>query len=421
MHHTAAADLKDLGITLMDYDRMSLTGDDKLGTVTVDLSAAIDKPHENVEFAELAVQKPGKGTLLVRATFVPGKPQIRGGDNLELGEDDPEHIDETITEAEQVCATSHHLIVSRRISSCTSPISSYLALSVCPPLTRLCAPAPCALPTQERLHGTLRVQLLSASNLLAADKGGTSDPYVKLTTMKGAVHKSAVVKKTLNPVWSEQTFEWTGTKTAMGLLELSVFDRDFGSAADDRLGSATINLAAAGVFDESAGVSSRRDLEATLNTRGTVQLRALWTVTADERIGGVTLDELKSSSEEQFLAECAPHHTARGATWHARPLTLAARATPSIEPLAARHVLQVRRGRWAPLQPGVAQATYAVGENPSCLHPRQRARHDGRRARSHRGGLGRHVRPVREAHLCAGGVPHLDGAQDGQSGLGGDV
>ena len=171
----------------------------------------------------------------------------------------------------------------------------------------------------EQSYGTLRVTLLSASGLLAADKGGKSDPYVKLT-LDGRTQKSAVVKKTLSPVWNAD-FEWTGDKVRlpslssssshllssshtssshlllsppsltssshptpmthgmmmtwqvrMGLLELSAFDWDFGKK-DDPLGSATVNLAAAGVYDEGAGSTT---LDAPLNTKGSVLLRAVW-------------------------------------------------------------------------------------------------------------------------------------------------
>ena len=36
----------------------------------------------------------------------------------------------------------------------------------------------------------------------AADRGGTSDPYVKLS-LAGQQHKSKTIKKTLDPVWNE--------------------------------------------------------------------------------------------------------------------------------------------------------------------------------------------------------------------------
>ena len=38
--------------------------------------------------------------------------------------------------------------------------------------------------------------------------------------------KSSVVKKTLDPIWSNATFEWSGLKMQMGMLELVVMDYD---------------------------------------------------------------------------------------------------------------------------------------------------------------------------------------------------
>ena len=54
--------------------------------------------------------------------------------------------------------------------------------------------------------GTLTVQLISASGLVALDLGGKSDPYVTLS-VGSQKHKSAVKKKSCDPVWHEtQTF-----------------------------------------------------------------------------------------------------------------------------------------------------------------------------------------------------------------------
>jgi Ca2+-dependent lipid-binding protein len=51
------------------------------------------------------------------------------------------------------------------------------------------------------------VTLLGAKNLKAADKSGTSDPFVKFTVNGDVVHKSLTIKKTLNPVWKDESFE----------------------------------------------------------------------------------------------------------------------------------------------------------------------------------------------------------------------
>lgn len=49
--------------------------------------------------------------------------------------------------------------------------------------------------------------LLNAKSLKAADKTGTSDPFVKFIVNGETVYKSAVIKKTLDPVWKDEKFE----------------------------------------------------------------------------------------------------------------------------------------------------------------------------------------------------------------------
>ena len=55
-------------------------------------------------------------------------------------------------------------------------------------------------------QGQLTVTLLDAKELMAADKSGTSDPYVVFTVNGERVHKSATIKKSLNPSWKNETF-----------------------------------------------------------------------------------------------------------------------------------------------------------------------------------------------------------------------
>jgi len=51
--------------------------------------------------------------------------------------------------------------------------------------------------------GNLTVTLVRAKSLIAADRGGSSDPYVVFRVNGKDVHKSEVVKKTLNPEYNE--------------------------------------------------------------------------------------------------------------------------------------------------------------------------------------------------------------------------
>jgi Ca2+-dependent lipid-binding protein len=52
--------------------------------------------------------------------------------------------------------------------------------------------------------------VIEARNLIAADAGGTSDPYVEITLpslkdpKKPKTEKTKAIKKTLNPKWNEK-------------------------------------------------------------------------------------------------------------------------------------------------------------------------------------------------------------------------
>lgn len=97
--------------------------------------------------------------------------------------------------------------------------------------------------------GTLRVEVLDAADLPAADRNGFSDPYCKFylgdekekEKEKGLlVYETKVQKKTLHPAWNEY-FE-TPIKSRIGAgFHVNVYDWDFGGSAD-WLGAAPIDL-----------------------------------------------------------------------------------------------------------------------------------------------------------------------------------
>ena len=93
--------------------------------------------------------------------------------------------------------------------------------------------------------GELKIVLLRAHDLLAADKGGKSDPYAKLTVRWGArfiTSKSSVVKKTLHPEWRE-LFAFDNVD-ASARLSIVLMDEDKGLLdKDDPLGQADISIA----------------------------------------------------------------------------------------------------------------------------------------------------------------------------------
>jgi Ca2+-dependent lipid-binding protein len=104
------------------------------------------------------------------------------------------------------------------------------------------------IPTQMKLDpmesinnmGTLRVDVLDAAELPAADRNGFSDPYCKFRLADETIFKTKVQKKTLHPAWNE--FFETPIKTRIGAnFHVDVYDWDFGDKAD-WLGASPIEL-----------------------------------------------------------------------------------------------------------------------------------------------------------------------------------
>ncbi|EOA86535.1 uncharacterized protein SETTUDRAFT_114861 [Exserohilum turcica Et28A] len=89
-------------------------------------------------------------------------------------------------------------------------------------------------------QGTLRVDVLDAADLPAADRNGFSDPYCKFILNDKEVYKTKTQKKTLHPAWNEYFEVPVRSRTAADFL-VNVFDWDFGDKADF-LGRANINL-----------------------------------------------------------------------------------------------------------------------------------------------------------------------------------
>ncbi|KAI1283289.1 C2 domain-containing protein [Xylaria sp. FL0933] len=88
--------------------------------------------------------------------------------------------------------------------------------------------------------GNLRVDVLDAADLPAADSNGKSDPYIKFELNGVEVFKSKTQKKTLNPVWNE-FFEVAVPSRTAAKFQCKVYDYDFADKPDF-LGGAHINL-----------------------------------------------------------------------------------------------------------------------------------------------------------------------------------
>lgn len=88
--------------------------------------------------------------------------------------------------------------------------------------------------------GTLRLDILDADDLPAADRNGFSDPYCKFNLNGKEIYKTKTQKKTLHPAWNEY-FECPIKSRTAANFRVSVMDWDMGDK-DDLLGEAMINL-----------------------------------------------------------------------------------------------------------------------------------------------------------------------------------
>lgn len=89
-------------------------------------------------------------------------------------------------------------------------------------------------------QGILRVNVIGAKNLLAADRGGKSDPNVTFSLNGRKVFKSETIKKTVNPTWNEQ-FETVVPSRCASQFEFLVSDWNTVGSSDP-LGGGVIDL-----------------------------------------------------------------------------------------------------------------------------------------------------------------------------------
>ena len=88
--------------------------------------------------------------------------------------------------------------------------------------------------------GVLRVDVMDAAELPAADRNGYSDPYCKFKLNGKEVYKTKIQKKTLHPAWNEFFEVQVPSRTAAD-FKVDVYDWDFGEKAD-HLGAAVLDL-----------------------------------------------------------------------------------------------------------------------------------------------------------------------------------
>ncbi|TGZ53312.1 Uncharacterized protein DBV15_04315 [Temnothorax longispinosus] len=85
----------------------------------------------------------------------------------------------------------------------------------------------------------LRLHIRRGANLVAMDRGGASDPYVKVKCSGRLLHKSRTVHRDLNPVWDESIT--LPIEDPFQPLTIKVFDYDWG-LQDDFMGAALLDL-----------------------------------------------------------------------------------------------------------------------------------------------------------------------------------
>ncbi|EKX38147.1 hypothetical protein GUITHDRAFT_77473, partial [Guillardia theta CCMP2712] len=86
----------------------------------------------------------------------------------------------------------------------------------------------------------LKITVLRAKELMAADRGGTSDPYVKIH-IGDDQHKTQVIKRSLAPTWNETfTFDFEDGEISSELL-VECYDYDM-IGSHDYIGSTSLDI-----------------------------------------------------------------------------------------------------------------------------------------------------------------------------------
>ncbi|XP_055687103.1 multiple C2 and transmembrane domain-containing protein isoform X2 [Lutzomyia longipalpis] len=127
----------------------------------------------------------------------------------------------------------------------------------------------------------LRIHLISGHNLVAMDKNGTSDPYVKFKVGGRLLYKSRTVHRDLNPVWDE-TFV-VPIEDPFQPINIKVFDYDWG-LQDDFMGSAQLNLTTVELCRAQDIVLKLEDSSRSGRTLGEIKLSiTLWPRTQEDK------------------------------------------------------------------------------------------------------------------------------------------
>ncbi|KAI9485092.1 C2 domain-containing protein [Zychaea mexicana] len=119
-------------------------------------------------------------------------------------------------------------------------------------------------------QGNLTVTPLKATNLTAADRSGTSDPFIVFSIAGEKVHKTETYKKTLNPVFKDEQFTAPVPNRTKVNLVAEIYDWDqFGK--DSIIGQCEVSFTGKELESFAA-----KDFEVSLKPSGSLRLRMLW-------------------------------------------------------------------------------------------------------------------------------------------------
>eukprot|EP00003_Mantamonas_plastica_P015613 TRINITY_DN2636_c0_g1_i3.p2 TRINITY_DN2636_c0_g1~~TRINITY_DN2636_c0_g1_i3.p2 ORF type:complete len:504 (+),score=197.17 TRINITY_DN2636_c0_g1_i3:19-1530(+) len=141
------------------------------------------------------------------------------------------------------------------------------------------------------VSGDMRITVMNAKNLRAADKGGTSDPYVSMK-YGWQMEETTVIKKSLNPVWDE-TFLFEFHSTDNPVIVMDVWDMDV-LGNPDFLGRTELNLKDLAGVDQQVELPllPRTDKEkAAKKAQGSIELFLEFSKVTPEMVAAVKVDK----------------------------------------------------------------------------------------------------------------------------------
>jgi len=87
----------------------------------------------------------------------------------------------------------------------------------------------------------LKIKIIKAEGLKAVDNSGTSDPYIKVQHQKKTIHRTKVIKKTLNPTWNEKCTIPFNRETSDPIISFIIKDNNM-FAKSVSLGLVNVNI-----------------------------------------------------------------------------------------------------------------------------------------------------------------------------------